>query len=154
VAVIIVVVAVGVIILLVALIVRQRRRSRWWTQARLVGAEASALAAAVDRGIPLLRDPIAAAQVWADLNARMTRLRSQLSDLGRSAPDPPARTTTNRAGQALESLNAAIDTDRALRIGPPAPTSEQLGYSEAVLRQRSVELEQTFQGFEAAATAG
>ncbi len=71
----------------------------------------------------------------------MTHLRSQLRVMGQSAPDPPARTATNRASQALETLKAAIDTDRALRIGPPPPTSEQLGYSEALLRQRAAELE-------------
>jgi hypothetical protein len=152
VAAIVVGVAAVVIILLVALLVRQRRRSRWWTEARLVAAEASALASAVTRGRPLLRDPNAAAQVWADLDGRMSYLRGRLSDLSRSAPDPAARTVTNHASQALETLNAAVDTDRSLRIGPPAPTPGQLAYSEALLRQRSFELEQTVRGFEASAS--
>jgi hypothetical protein len=114
----------------------------------LVAAEASALASAVDRGVPLLRDPNAAAQVWADFNSRMTHLRTQLQIMGQSAPDTPARTATNRASQGAETLQAAIDTDRAVRIGPPPPTSEQLGYSEALLRQRAAELERLAQDFE------
>jgi hypothetical protein len=117
----------------------------------LVAAEASALASAVDRGVPLLRDPNAAAQVWADLNNRMTHLRTQLRAMAQAAPDAPARTATNRASQGAETLQSAIDTDRAVRIGPPPPTTEQLGYSEALLRQRAAELERVAQDFEVTA---
>lgn len=141
---------VGLLILLIVLLVRRRRRAEWWTKARLVAADASALASAVDRGVPLLRDPGAAAQVWADLNGRMTHLRGQLRTMARAAPDASARTATNRASQGAEALQAAIDTDRAVRIGPPPPTPEQLGYSEALLRQRAAELERLAQDFEVA----
>jgi hypothetical protein len=145
---IVVAVAVALLILLIALLMRRRRRAEWWTKARLVAAEASALASAVDRGVPLLRDPNAATQVWADLNGRMTHLRTQLRAMGREAPDPTARTATNRTSQGTEALQSAIDTDRAVRIGPPPPTPEQLGYSEALLRQRAAELERLAQDFE------
>jgi hypothetical protein len=148
---IVVAVAVALLILLIVLLVRRRRRREWWTKARLVAAEASALASAVDRGVPLLRDPNAAAQVWADLNGRMTHLRGELRVLAQSAPDAPARTAANRATQGTEALQAAIDTDRAVRIGPPPPTPEQLGYSESLLRQRAVELERVAQDFEVTA---
>ena len=144
-------VAVVLLILLVALLLRRRRRAEWWTKARLVAAEAGALASAVDRGVPLLRDPNAAAQVWADLNSRMTHLRTQLRAMAQTAPDGPARTATNRASQGAETLQSAIDTDRAVRIGPPPPTPEQLGYSEALLRQRAAELERLAQDFEVTA---
>jgi hypothetical protein len=136
------------VILLTVLLIRRRRRAQWWANARLVAAEASALASALNRGVPLLRDPNAAVQVWADLNGRMTRLRGQLRLMGESAPDAPARAATNRATQGVESLQAAIDTDRAVRIGPPPPTPDQLGYSEALLRQRAAELEGIARDFE------
>jgi hypothetical protein len=44
--------------------------------------------------------------------------------------------------RALQALRAAVDADRALRLGPPPPTAEQLGYSSAVIRQRSADFEQ------------
>jgi hypothetical protein len=147
------VLAVALIALLVAFLVRRRRRSQWWTQARLVAAETSALASAVERSLPLLSNPGAAAQVWADLNSRMTQLRAGLSPLGQSAPDARAKAITNRASQAVEAMQAAIDTDRSLRIGPPPPTPEQIGYSEVLLRQRAGELERIAQEFEVAAPA-
>jgi hypothetical protein len=148
---ILIAVAVALLILLIVFLVRRRRRADWWTRARLVAAEASALASAVDRGVPLLRDPGAAAQVWADLNTRIAHLRGELRTLGQSAPDGPARTAANRASQGAETLQSAIDTDRAVRIGPPPPTPEQLGYSEALLRQRAAELERLAQDFEVTA---
>ncbi len=117
----------------------------------MVAAEASALASALERGVPLLRDPGAAAQVWGDLNSRVTHLRLGLNSLAQSAPEEGAKAITNRANQAVQALQAALDTDRSLRIGPPPPTPEQLGYSEALLRQRAAELERTAQEFEVAA---
>ena len=61
---------------------RRRNRSRWWTQARLVAAEASAVASAVERALPLLREPNAAVQVWADINSRVSQLRARLGAIG------------------------------------------------------------------------
>jgi hypothetical protein len=135
------VVVVALIVGLVLILLRRRKRTQWSTSARTVAAEAADLAAAVERGLPLLRDPGAAAQVWADLNARVARMRTRLRTLGPAAPDERARAVTSRAAQALDGLQASIETDRGLRIGPPTPTADQLGYSEAVLRQRAAELE-------------
>ena len=70
--------AIALIIGLIVLLTRRRRRSEWSTSARVVAADASVLASAVERGLPMLRDPNAAAQVWADLTGRGTRLRTQL----------------------------------------------------------------------------
>jgi hypothetical protein len=138
---------------LIALIMRRRSRSRWWTQARLVAAEASAVASAVERALPLLREPNAAVQVWSDLDSRVTQLRVRLGAIGRSAPDARAKAVASRASQALDAVQSAIDTDRGLRIGPPAPTPEQIGYSEALLRQWATELERTAQELEVNAPA-
>jgi hypothetical protein len=141
-------VALALLIGLIVLIMRRRSRSRWWTQARLVAAEASAVASAVERALPLLREPNAAVQVWADINSRITQLRGRLGTIARSAPETRAKAVTSRVSLALDAVQSAIDTDRGLRIGPPAPTPEQIGYSEALLRQRATELERTAQELE------
>jgi hypothetical protein len=129
------------------LLARNRQRSQWSSSAQVVAADAAALATAVERGIPLLRNPTTAAQVWVDLNSRAARVRSSLTSLQR------ASAATTRANQALESLLSTIDTDRGLRMGPPSPTDEQLAYSEALLSQRAVELGRAAHDLESVATA-
>jgi hypothetical protein len=119
---------------------RNRQRSQWTQQAQAVAADTRALAAAVDRGLPLLRDPGSAAQVWVDLNSRLAHVRTGLGALGPNTTDQRARSVTTRASQALDALQASIDSDRALRLGPPPPSADQIAYSEALLSQRAVEL--------------
>ena len=85
-----------------------------------MAADALALSTAVERGIPLLRNPTTAAQVWVDLNSRAARVRSGLTSLAAGAPDQRGAAATTRAAQALESLLSTIDTDRGLRMGPAA----------------------------------
>ena len=122
------------------LVTRSRQRSQWSERAQAVAGDARALASAVERGLPLLRDPGSAAQVWVDLNTRLAHVRSGLGTLNTTASDPRARAATTRATQALDALQASIDTDRGLRMGPPPPTEDQIAYSEALLSQRAVEL--------------
>ncbi len=150
--VIIVVVGIALVAALYFLVARNRQRSQWTANAQVVSADAAALASAVERGIPLLRNPNTAAQVWVDLNNRANRVRSGLTSLAASAPDQRASAATTRATHALESLLSAIDTDRGLRLGPPAPTDDQIAYSEALLSQRAVELGRAAQDIEAVAT--
>jgi hypothetical protein len=149
---IIVVVGIALVAGLYFLIARNRQRSHWTSSAHAVSADAAALASATERGIPLLRNPNTAAQVWVDLNNRANRVRSGLTGLATSAPDQRASAATTRATHALESLLGAIDTDRGLRLGPPAPTNDQIAYSEAILSQRAVELGRAAQDIESAAT--
>jgi hypothetical protein len=148
-----IIVAAGVVaallIALIASLVRRRRRAAWLASARAVAADMGALAAAVERSLPMLRDPNTAAQVWADLDSRAARVRARLRVLGESAPGGAANAAARRAAQALQALQTSIDTDRGLRVGPPAPTPEQLGYSEALLRQRAAELQQVAADLEA-----
>jgi hypothetical protein len=146
--VIIVVIGIALVAGLYFLIARNRQRSQWASSAQVVSTDAAALATAVERGIPLLRDPNTAAQVWVDLNNRAARLRSALGSLSASAPDQRARAATTRAKDAVESLLAAIDTDRGLRMAPSPPTDEQIAYSEALLSQRAAELRRAAQDIE------
>jgi len=141
-AIIVVAVVVGLALIFgaVFLVNRNRQRSQWSQRAQAVAADTRALASAVERGIPLLQDPGAAAQVWVDLNTRLGHVRSGLGALGATASDQRARGATTRASQALDALQASIDSDRALRMGPPPPAEDQIAYSEALMNQRAVEL--------------
>jgi hypothetical protein len=150
--VIIVLVGAALIAGLYFLFARNRQRTQWSSSAQVVAADALALSSAVERGIPLLRNPTTAAQVWVDLNSRAARVRSGLGSSAAASPDQSAGAATTRVSQAVESLVSAIDTDRGLRMGPPAPTDEQLAYSEALLSQRAVEVGRAAHDLEAAAT--
>ncbi len=148
------VVVLGLLVALIVALVRRGRRTQWWANARLAAADSAALSAAVERALSLLRDPGAAAQAWGDLNNRVAQLRGRLRTLARTGPDPEATAAANRVSQALDAVQVAIDTDRGLRIGPPPPTDDQLGYSEAVLRQRAGELDRAAQELEVLDPAG
>jgi hypothetical protein len=150
--VIIVVVGAALIAGLYFLFARNRQRTHWSSSAQVVAADALALSSAVEQGIPLLRNPTSAAQVWVDLNNRAGRVRSGLGTLAAASPDPRAGAAATRVSQAVESLVSAIDTDRGLRMGPPPPTEEQLSYSEALLSQRAVEVGRAARDLEAAVT--
>ncbi len=138
--VIIVVVGAALIAGLYFLFARNRQRTQWSSSAQVVAADALALSSATERGIPLLRNPTTAAQVWVDLNNRAVRVRSGLASLAAASPDQRAAAAAARVSHAVESLLSTIDTDRGLRLGPPSPTDEQLAYSEALLSQRAVEV--------------
>jgi hypothetical protein len=133
-------VGLGVIAGLIAFLVRRSRRQNWAEAAADAAVDARALSAEVQQSIPWLRDPGAAAQVWANLDARLARVRTALRNLDQTAPDDARRAAAGRATQAAQALQASVETDRGLRMGPPQPTGDQLAYSEAVLRQRAAEL--------------
>jgi hypothetical protein len=149
--VIIVVVGAALIAGLYFLFARNRQRTQWSSSAQSVAADALALSSATERGIPLLRNPTTAAQVWVDLNNRAARVRSGLGSLASASPDQRAGAAAARVSQAVESLLSTIDTDRRLRLGPPSPTDEQLAYSEALLSQRAVDVGRAAHDLEAAA---
>lgn len=148
------VVGLGVIIGLIALLVRRSRRQDWAEAAADAAVDARGLSTEVQQGIPWLRDPNAAAQVWANVDARLGRLRGALRHLDQTAPDEQRRAAVGRASQAAQALQASAETDRRLRVGPPVPTVEQLAYSEAVLRQRAAELERTMEELEGIGPTG
>jgi hypothetical protein len=126
---------------LIILLMRRSRRRTWAQLAANATVDARALSAEVQQSIPWLRDPNAAAQAWANVDARLARLRADLRHLDQAAPDDGRRAAVGRASQAAQALQASVETDRGLRVGPPGATDDQLAYSEALLRQRAGELE-------------
>jgi hypothetical protein len=137
------VVAVLLIIGLIVLLLRRRGRQQWRERARSGAAEASSLLGLLAGGLAALDEPTRAARTWADLEARGAHLHSGLQALVADAPSERDRSIVGLLDQNLQSLRSAVAADRALRLGPPPPTTEQLGYSEAVIRQRSADFEQS-----------
>jgi hypothetical protein len=136
------IVAALLIILLVVLLLRRRGREQWDADARGAAAEASSLTGVVTQGLTSLGEPAAAARTWSEVEMRGGRLHTRLQGLAQKPPDEAAGAVANRMDQSLQSLRSALDADRALRLGPPPPTAEQIGYSSAVVRQRLADFEQ------------
>jgi hypothetical protein len=120
------------IIGLLLFLLRRRARQQWRERARRTAGEASSLLGVLTAGLAVLNEPTTAARTWSDLQA-----------LAADAPNERDRIIITRVDQDLQSLRSAVEADRALRLGPPPPTTEQLGYSEAVIRQRAADFEQS-----------
>lgn len=75
------------------------------------------------------------------LQRQLQALDSTLAGLENSAPSPDRRRAVTDARGALGGLGAALDADLQLRIGPPAPTTEQLDTSQAVMDERVRDLD-------------
>lgn len=140
--------AVALIGLVILLIVRGRKRDKWRGEARIAVAEAQRLTSSVLQGLATLSEPAAAAHTWSDVEAQGADLHRRLQALSQDAPDGRGGAAAARNDQALQALRAAIESDRSLRLGPPPPTREQLGYSEAVVRERTSEFEHAVEDVE------
>ncbi|HEX3394207.1 MAG TPA: hypothetical protein VHS52_06740 [Acidimicrobiales bacterium] len=137
--------AIAVLVLagvVIALLIRQRDAQRWADEAAQAAAEGRSVLALATRGLATLDQPAAAARTWSDLEVQGARLHQRFQALSRRPPEDWLGAAVARADQALQALRSGTDADRALRLGPPPPTSEQLGYSEAVVRQRTADFEQ------------
>ena len=122
-----------------------------------------ALAAALVAGILIWRRRQAGSAAWsrhmADLTQRcfvllddvlargsvvtghVQALAAEAQTLESRAPDDLSRRTAGRLRAQLVELAAALETDRALRLGSPPPSAEQLSYSTALIRQQVNELQ-------------
>jgi hypothetical protein len=126
-------------VLLLVLAVALRRRSErksWWAQADAVLHDGQAL---VDLGTagPAGADPQQEIAHWGTIEQRTEALANEVqSVLGSGPPDDATRAAVAGLGQAVADYLAALRTSRTLRIGPPAPTAEQLQYADAESNQR------------------
>jgi uncharacterized protein HemX len=137
--------AIAVLVLagvVVALLIRQRDAQRWADEAAQAAVEGRSVLALATRGLATLDQPAAAARTWSDLEVQGAQLHQRFQALSRRPPEDWLGAAVAGADQALQALRSGTDADRALRLGPPAPTPEQLGYSEAVVRQRTADFEQ------------
>ncbi len=63
-------------------------------------------------------------------------LGARAQTLETRAPDDRSRSAAGRVRQQLAELAAVLETDRALRLGSPPPSAEQLTYSTAVIGEQ------------------
>jgi type II secretory pathway pseudopilin PulG len=125
------------------LVARARKRSREST------ARTTVVRQAVDQArqladttsmVPTNADPSTVAAWCQVVDGQDATLAASLSTLNPvTTEDPLARVVAGVDG-ARHSLQDAIVTDRSVRVGPPSPTPEQLGYSAAVIRERATAL--------------
>jgi hypothetical protein len=57
------------------------------------------------------------------------------------APDDVSKAAAANVRSRLDELASALEADRALRLGSPPPSSEQLTYSTALIRQQAKQLQ-------------
>lgn len=86
----------------------------------------------------LLDDVLAQGSV---VTGRVQALAAEVQTLEARAPDDLSKRAAGRLRAQLAELAAALETDRALRLGSPPPSAEQLSYSTALIRQQVNELQ-------------
>ena len=86
----------------------------------------------------LLDDVLAQGSV---VTGHVQALAAEAQSLETQAPDDLARSTAGRLRAQLAELAATLETDRALRLGSPPPSAEQLSYSTALIRQQVTQLQ-------------
>ncbi len=121
---------------------RRRAHDQWRDDAGGAVSEARRLIQVVTRGLATVAQPAAAAQTWAEAEGHGAQLHSRFLNLMAKPPNPQLGGAVSTSDRSLQALRAAVDSDRGLRLGPPAPTEAQLSYSEAVVRERATEFNQ------------
>jgi hypothetical protein len=123
----------------IVLVLRQRGRRAaavsWTESSRRVVTQGALVVNELRSGIDGQADCEPAFQ------GRLRELDASLASLQSSAPASADGQAVGEVRAALADLQAALDTDLALRIGPPAPSSEQLTTSDAVIVQRVHDLD-------------
>jgi hypothetical protein len=142
-----------VIILIIVLLMRRRAHDQWRDDARSATAEARQFSQIVTRGLATLSQPAAAAQTWGEVDQLGVQLHSRLLGLMAKPPTPQLGGAVSSADRSLQTLRTAVESDRGLRVGPPPPTEAQLGYSEAQIRERATEFNQSVDELSAHLTA-
>jgi uncharacterized protein HemX len=74
------------------------------------------------------------------VTGQVEALAAEARTLERSAPDDLARAAAGRLRGSLDELAAALEADRALHLATPPPSTEQVAYSTAVVRERVEQL--------------
>ncbi|HEY5155309.1 MAG TPA: hypothetical protein VIJ47_11280 [Acidimicrobiales bacterium] len=127
----------GALVALVLVVVVRRRAEgkRWWSEVDAMGRQGQAL---VDLGTagPASADVAQQVAHWATLEQRTTELAAAVAAAGPGAPDDPSRAVLTGLDQSVAAYLTALRTSRTLRIGPPAPTAEQLQFADAESAQR------------------
>jgi hypothetical protein len=68
-------------------------------------------------------------------------LAAEARSLGTRAHDDASKTAAARLQAGLDALAGVLESDRALRLGSPPPSAEQLSYSTALIRRQVEQLQ-------------
>jgi pyruvate/2-oxoglutarate dehydrogenase complex dihydrolipoamide acyltransferase (E2) component len=119
------------LVLLIALLIWHRRRSG----ALAWGAKTADLNR---RALVALDDVIAKGSL---VTGQIEALAAEARSLEGRAPDDVSKAAAANVRSRLDELASALEADRALRLGSPPPSSEQLTYSTALIRQQAEQLQ-------------
>ena len=119
------------LVLVIALVVWRRRRSG----ALAWGAKTADLNR---RALVALDDVIAKGSL---VTGQIEALAAEARSLEGRAPDDVSKAAAANVRSRLDELASALEADRALRLGSPPPSSEQLAYSTALIRQQAGQLQ-------------
>jgi hypothetical protein len=122
-------------------LVARRRRRGWLAGASRVHEDGTVILASIRGGMAGLSDPATAASFWATLEQQFSTLRRDAAAVGGGAPGDRAAQALQGVDSAAQGLHSSVEADRQVRVGPPAPSAEQLDYTTAVIRERSSTLE-------------
>jgi hypothetical protein len=75
------------------------------------------------------------------VTGQIEALAAEARSLEASAPDDTAKARTADVRARLGDLAQALESDRALRLGTPPPSEEQLSYSTSLIRQQVEQLQ-------------
>ncbi|MET0563370.1 MAG: hypothetical protein ABW114_07990 [Gaiellaceae bacterium] len=90
------------------------------------------------RGLVALDDVLAKGSL---VTGQIEALAAEARSLEARAPDDVSKAAAANVRSRLDELAAALETDRTLRLGSPPPSSEQLTYSTALIRQQAEQLQ-------------
>ena len=119
------------LVLLIALVVWRRRRS----SAVAWGGKTADLNR---RALVALDDVLAKGSL---VTGQIEALAAEARSLEGRAPDDVSKAAAANVRTRLDELASTLETDRALRLGSPPPSSEQLTYSTALIRQQAEQLQ-------------
>ena len=138
----------GLAVLLVALLVRQRaRRQAWWRQVDGLVRDGRAMTDLGASG-PTTVEPEQLVAHWTTLEQRSQSLLAGLTEAVGDAPDAEVRAALATTTTATEAYLSALQTERQLRVGPPAPTGEQLQFAGAETAQCLAEVRGAIESLE------
>jgi hypothetical protein len=75
------------------------------------------------------------------VTGQVEALASEAQSLESRAPDDSSRAAAANVRARLDELASTLESDRALRLGSPPPSEEQLAYSTALIRQQAGQLQ-------------
>lgn len=112
----------------------------WAWHRRRSGAEAwgTATADLNRRALVALDDVLAQGSI---VTGQIEALASEARSLESGAPDDLSRAAAANVRGRLDELATTLESDRALRLGSPPPSEEQLAYSTALIRRQAEQLQ-------------